>query len=92
MLAMGNPEFPTRVVCLGQNPVDADKNTPGASERDCPEDVQLIAEFPSSAALMLIAGTVNEVGLPSVIRGYKGTLKLGAEQRAIGPGEVHRRH
>jgi predicted dehydrogenase len=82
MLAMGDPEFPTRVVCLGQNPVHADKNTPGAAERDCPEDVQLIAEFPSNAALMLVAGTVNEVGLPSVIRGYKGTLKLG-------PNSVH---
>jgi predicted dehydrogenase len=85
MLATGNPEFPTRVVCLGQNPVHADKNTPGAAERDCPEDVQLVAEFPSGTALMLVAGTVNQVGLPSVIRGHLGTLVLGANNVHLNP-------
>jgi len=85
MLATGNPEFPTRVVCLGQNPVHADKNTPGAAERDCPEDIQLVAEFPSGAALMLVSGTVNEVGLTSVIRGHMGTLVLGGNSVKLDP-------
>jgi hypothetical protein len=88
MLAMGDPEFPTRVVCLGQSPVHADKNTPGAADRDCPEDVQLIAEFPSGAALIMVTGTVNDVGLPSVIRGYKGTLSLGPNNVHLNPQSI----
>ena len=87
MLATGNPEFPTRVVCLGQNPVDADKNTRGAEERDCPEDVQLAAEFPSGVALMMVSGTVNQVGLPSVIRGHMATLLIGPNSVELRPEE-----
>jgi predicted dehydrogenase len=87
MLATGNPEFPTRVVCLGQNPIHADKNTPGATERDCPEDVQLIAEFSSGAALMLVAGTVNQIGLPSEMRGHMGSLVLGGNSVKLDPEE-----
>jgi predicted dehydrogenase len=85
MLVTGNPEFPTRVVCLGQNPIHADKNTPGASERDCPEDVQLLAEFPSGISLMMLSGTVNQVGLPSVIRGHLGTIQLGGNRVDLNP-------
>ncbi|HXR08694.1 MAG TPA: Gfo/Idh/MocA family oxidoreductase [Candidatus Acidoferrum sp.] len=85
MLATGNPEFPSRVVCLGQNPIDADKNTPGAAERDCPEDVQLAAEFPSGYALVMISGTVNELGLSEVVRGHKATLLIGGNSVKLDP-------
>ena len=85
MFATGNPEFPSRVVCLGQNPVHADKNTPNAAERDCPEDLQLAAEFPSGLALMMISGTVNQVGLPSVIRGHMATLVIGGNTVKLDP-------
>ena len=88
MLATGSPEFPSRVVCLGQNPVDADKNTPGAAERDCPEDVQLVAEFPSGVALMMISGTVNQLGLPSIMRGHLGTLVIGANSVKLDPETI----
>jgi predicted dehydrogenase len=87
MLASGNPEFPTRVACLGQKPVDADKDTPNAAERDCPEDLQLIAEFPSGVALLMISGTVNQVGLPSVIRGHMATLMIGGNSVELRPEE-----
>jgi predicted dehydrogenase len=87
MLATGHPEFPTRVVCLGQNPIDADKNTPHAAERDCPEDVQLVAEFPGGLALMMVSGTVNQVGLPSVMRGHMATLMIGGNSVELRPEE-----
>jgi predicted dehydrogenase len=88
MLATGNPEFPSRVVCLGQNPIDADKNgnkPPGVPERDCPEDVQLVAEFPSGLALLMISGTVNQLGLTTVMRGHKGTLVIGGNSVKFDP-------
>ena len=85
MLATGNPEFPSRVVCLGQNPIDADKTPPGFPQRDCPEDVQLVAEFPSGMALIMISGTVNQQGLPTVVRGHKGTLLIGGNSVKFDP-------
>jgi len=85
LLATGKPEFPSRVVCLGQNPVHADRTPPGAPDRDCPEDVQFIAEFPSGLALIMITGTVNQVGLDSVIRGHLGTLLVGANSVDLRP-------
>jgi predicted dehydrogenase len=88
MLATGNPEFPTRVVSLAQKPVDADitgNPPPGEPERDCPEDLQLVAEFPSGLALVMVAGTVNQVGLDSVIRGHRATLVIGGNRVELRP-------
>jgi predicted dehydrogenase len=85
ILATGNPEFPSRVVCLGQNPVHTDRKTPGALERDCPEDVQMIAEFPSGLALIMISSTVNLHGLETVIRGHNATLLLGGNRVEVRP-------
>ncbi len=87
MLATGNPEFPRRVVCLGQNPIDADKNgnKPALPERDCPEDVQLVAEFPSGLALLMISGTVNQLGLTTIMRGHKATLVIGGNSVKLDP-------
>ncbi|MGD1085578.1 MAG: Gfo/Idh/MocA family oxidoreductase [Verrucomicrobiota bacterium] len=85
MLATGNPEFPTRVVCLGQTPVHTDRNTPGAAQRDCPEDTQMIAEFPSGLALMMISSTVQWYGLDPVIRGHKGTLLMAGNRIDLRP-------
>jgi predicted dehydrogenase len=86
MLATGNPEFPKRVVCLGQQPVHSDKDhVPPAPLRDCPEDVQMIAEFPSGLALIVTAGTINEQGLNTVIRGNKATLYLSGNRVDLKP-------
>ncbi len=86
MLATGNPEFPTRVVCLGQTPVHSDQyHVPPAPPRDCPEDVQLVAEFPSGLALIVVGGTVNEQGLSSIIRGNKATLYLSGNRVDLKP-------
>jgi predicted dehydrogenase len=79
MLATGNPEFPRRVVSLGTKAIHSDKNTPGTPERDVPENVGLLAEFPSGYTLLMTSSTVNEQGLNSMIRGHKGTIKLGGD-------------
>src|SRR5207245_10366495 len=45
MLASGNPEFPVRVCSIATKNVHEDKET-GAPERETPEHLQLLAEFP----------------------------------------------
>ena len=56
MLAIGKPEFPSRVVAIGTKNVHSDKNTPDSRERDVPEHIELLAEFPSGVSLMLAVG------------------------------------
>lgn len=85
MLATGAPEFPTRVCCLGTRAIHTDRNTPGTPERDVPENVQLIAEFPSGLSLLVTCSSVNEHGLPSVIRGHKGTLFMAGNRVELKP-------
>lgn len=77
MLASGNPEFPTRVVCIGTNPVDTDKNTPGALERQVREHIEIVAEFPSGLMLSIVSSTVNAKSPGFVIYGHKATLEIG---------------
>ncbi|MDB6113053.1 MAG: hypothetical protein JWR69_4803, partial [Pedosphaera sp.] len=85
MLATGSPEFPTRVVALGNKAAHTDKNTPGTPERDVPEQIQLIAEFPSGLNLLVTTSTINQIGLPSIIRGHKATLYLGGDHVELKP-------
>ncbi|MHB8519703.1 MAG: Gfo/Idh/MocA family protein [Limisphaerales bacterium] len=85
MLATGSPEFPVRVVCSGTKAIHTDRNTPGTPERDCPEDVQVLAQFPSGLTLMVIGSTVNEHGLESIIRGHKATLYFGGNRVDLKP-------
>src|SRR5205085_116735 len=59
MVATGKPEFPSRVVSIGTKNVHPDKNTDGATERDVPEHLELIAEFPNGLTLVVAASTVN---------------------------------
>jgi predicted dehydrogenase len=85
MLATGNPQFPSRVVSLGNSNIQTDKNTPGTYMRSVDENVQLIAEFPDGFNLFLTSGTVNEQGLPEMIRGQHGTISLGGNRVQIKP-------
>ena len=77
MLATGNPQFPTRVVSLGNSAFETDKNTPDTYMRSVDENVQLLAEFPGGFNLFLTSATVNEQGVVEMIRGHHGTLYLG---------------
>jgi predicted dehydrogenase len=78
MLASGNPEFPVRVSCLGTKNVHADKNTPETPERDVPEHIQLIAEFPSGYMITVTCSTVNAKSPGFVLYGHKATMNIGS--------------
>ena len=85
LIATGNPEFPTRVVSLGTRKILTDKNTPGTWIRDVPENVQILAEFPSGLTLMVTSSTVNEQGLRSMMRGHHGTLYFSGNRVELRP-------
>lgn len=77
MLATGNPEFPKRVVTIGTKNVHTDKNTPNTPERDVPEHITVLAEFPSGLTLVIGASTVNAKSPGFVIYGHHATLEIG---------------
>jgi predicted dehydrogenase len=77
MLAMGKPEFPSRVVSIGTKNVHSDKYSPGTPERDVPEHVELLAEFPSGVSLMLACSTVNARSPGFALYGHHATLEVG---------------
>ena len=77
MVATGNPQFPTRVVCVGTKPVGTDKKKDGALMRDVPEHVEIIAEFPNGFSMVIGASTVNAKSPGFVIYGHKATLEIG---------------
>jgi predicted dehydrogenase len=70
MLATGNPEFPRRVVCTGTRQISTD--------RDITDTTHVLAEFPSGLTFVIAGTTVNEQGLPDIIRGRKATVHLAA--------------
>jgi predicted dehydrogenase len=83
MLATGNPEFPTRVTSLGTNPVHADKTVPGTPERQVPEQVEILAEFPSGLTLVIVVSTVNARSPGFVIYGHKASLEIGTSGERV---------
>lgn len=70
MLATGNPEFPRRVVCTATRKV--------STNRDISDTTHVLAEFPSGLTFVIAGTTVNEVGLPDIIRGRNATVYLAA--------------
>ncbi len=70
LIASGNPEFPSRVMSIG---------THGAQnkDREVPDTVQVIAEFPSGWSMLFVGSTVNEQGLEDMFRGEKATVYFG---------------
>jgi hypothetical protein len=84
MKATGNPEFPRRVACIGTRKIGTDANTQGAHMRDVPEDVQIIAEFPSGLTLAVHSSTVSEIKTnPFAIWGHDGKLEMADTGQAI---------
>ncbi len=75
MLASGNPEYPRRVVCTGSRKVSTD--------REITDTTHLLAEFPSGLTLLVAGTTVNEQGLPDMLRGRKGTLYFSSSQNKV---------
>ncbi len=85
LLATGNPQFPLRVACVGSKPVHTDKHTEGTPERDVPEIIQIIAEFPSGMVLHITSSSVNEQGTQEMIRGHKASLTLASNKVELRP-------
>jgi predicted dehydrogenase len=78
VLATGDPQFPVRVVTIGTKNVHTDKKkSPPTPERDVPEHVQLIAEFPSGMMLTVASSSVNAKSPGFVIYGHHATLEIG---------------
>jgi predicted dehydrogenase len=82
MLATGNPEFPTRVTSLGTNPVHADKTGP-PPERQVPEQVEILAEFPSGFSMVIVVSTINARSPGFVIYGHKASLEIGTSGERV---------
>ena len=75
LIATGAPEFPKRVCSVGNKSItDA---TLGPEDRSVTENTQLLTEFPSGLCMMITGSSVNQQGLPQVIRGNEGTLFFG---------------
>jgi len=85
VLATGNPEFPLRVAAVGSKKVLTDKLTPDTPIRDCPEIIQMIAEFPSGMVMHITSSSVNEIGTQEMIRGHKATLTMAANRVELKP-------
>ncbi len=83
VIATGNPEFPSRVVCVGNKRI-GDANL-GANDRDVNDNTQLIAEFPSGLNMMILGSSVNEQGVRKMIRGNEGTLYIGENTVELRP-------
>lgn len=77
LVASGNPEFPTRVACTGTKKITTD--------RDVPDQTQLIAEFPSGLSFIVMGSTVNEQGLAEVFRGHEATMYMGSNALELRP-------
>ena len=83
MLASGNPEFPVRVNAIGTHNVHADRNTPDTPEREVPEHVQLVAEFPSGYLITVTVSTVNAKSPGVAIYTHKTTLNVGSSGERV---------
>jgi predicted dehydrogenase len=68
LIASGNPEYPTRVSCIGTRIGD---------DREVEDTVQVVAEFPSKWTMLFVGSTVNEQGLQDTFRGHKATIYFG---------------
>jgi predicted dehydrogenase len=77
MVATGTNEFPKRVVCIGTKNVHTDKKTDGALDRDVPEHVEILAEFPSGLSLVIAASTVAARSPGFAIYGHQAYLEIG---------------
>ena len=68
LIASGNPEYPVRVTAIG---------TQLGRDREVPDTVQVLAEFPSGWSMLFVGSTVNEQGMQDMFRGHKATIYFG---------------
>ena len=93
MLATGNPEFPKRVVSIGDPERAYGQERGRHAEREMPEHAQLLAEFPSGYVIMVTCSTVNATtpGLRHLrAQGHPGNRATGGEGRPGAAARVRR--
>lgn len=84
MLAMGKVEFPSRVVAIGTQRIHTDRQqTDGTPEREVPEQIELLVEFPSGVSLMLACSTVTARSPGFALYGHHATLEIGTSGERI---------
>ena len=83
LIATGNPEFPHRVVCIGNKKIGDANISP--EDRDVNDNTQLLVEFPSGLCMVITGSSVNEQGLGQVIRGHEATLYFGGNSVEMRP-------
>lgn len=70
-------DFPTRVTATGGIYVHPD--------REVPDTIHLMADFPSGHTMVVAGSTANEQGLETMIRGHKANMYLGGTEILIRP-------
>jgi len=83
MLASGDPQFPVRVCSIATKNVHSDRNIPNTPERDVPEHVQLLAEFPSGYMVTVTCSTVNAKSPGFALYTHKATLNIGSSGERV---------
>lgn len=76
-------QFPKRVACVGADCCNTDEGY--GEKRDVADFTMMTAEFPSGAQIYLLGSTVNEQGIPDMIRGNKATLYFGGGKVEVRP-------
>ena len=83
MLATGKPQFPVRVNAIGTKNIHSDLETPGTPERETPEHIQLLAEFPDGYLITITVSTVNAKSPGFVLYTHKASLEVGTSGESI---------
>lgn len=83
LIATSMIEYPKRVACLGGDLCHTDEGI--APPRDVADTTMMVAELESGSMIYLAGSTVNEQGIPDVIRGSKATLYFGGGKVQVRP-------
>lgn len=74
-------DFPTRVTATGGIYVHHD--------REVPDTIHLLADFPGGHTMLVAGCTANELGLETLIRGHKANMSLGGNSVLIRPERTY---
>jgi hypothetical protein len=67
----------------GHQKCPCDATQPGNPERDVPEQVEILAEFPSGMTMVIVVSTVNARSPGFTIYGHKASLEIGSSGERI---------
>ena len=93
MVAMGIPTegmdgFPMRVSSMGGLYVQKFKPDGKTPDRDVPDFIDVICDFPGGPSLMLMSTCINEEGWTDTIRMNRATITLGGDTIDVKPERV----